>query len=82
MKGRNVVTSSALANLSVVTSMRRNDGGLSRAMRKRRHGQASLYRLVEITQQLLERISLRRTPGDGRDLGPKSTFFRLVNDYL
>ena len=46
------------------------------------HGEASLNRLVEIAQQLLERISLRRTPGDDRDLGPISTFFRLVNDYL
>lgn len=30
MKRRNVVAQSVLANLSVVTSMRRNDGGLSR----------------------------------------------------
>src|SRR5665647_1608735 len=45
-------------------------------------GQAALNGLVEIGQQLLERVAFRGATRDGGDLSPESAFVGLVNHDL
>jgi hypothetical protein len=46
------------------------------------NGQATLNGLIEIGQQLLERVAFRGATRDGGDLSPESAFVGLVNHDL
>jgi len=46
------------------------------------HRQAAIYRLVDVQQQFMKVLSLRCTPGQGWNLGPKSAFLSFVYDHF
>jgi len=46
------------------------------------NGQTSFNGLIQILEEFLEILALRRATRNRRNLGPISAFFRLVNHYL